>query len=168
MLKWTESQAFWPKNIGRLMLISLCAWLLLLGVVGAGTTSPPLQVSPELHDFGAVKRMGGKVQTTFTLRNQGETALTIRRLWTSCPCTTATLVVAQRKSPEFHMLDSHPDWSETLNSGEEATLLVSFDPNYHGPGGVGLQQKLIRITSGGLQNPLAQLMLSATVVDDPK
>ena len=168
MLKRVDLRVLSPRKLRRLMLIGLCTWPLLLGVAGAGTTPSGLQVSPEAYDFGPVKRMGGKVQTTFTLRNQGETALTIHRLWTSCPCTTATLVVAQRKSPEFHMLDSHPDWSETLKSGDEATLLVSFDPNYHGPGGVGLQQKLIRITSGGLQNPLAQLMLSATVIDDPK
>ncbi len=65
------------------------------------------------------------------------------------------------------MFNNYPNWSETLKPGEEATLLVGFDPNYHGPEGIGLQQKAIRITSGDLRTPLAVITLTATVVDDP-
>jgi hypothetical protein len=50
---------------------------------------------------------------------------------------------------------------------EEATLLVSFDPNYHGPEGVGVQQKAIRITAGNTREPLAEMRLTATIVDEP-
>lgn len=77
-------------------------------------------------------------------------------------------MVAQRKSPTFDMFNNYPKWSETLKSGQEATLLVSFDPNYHGPDGLGLQQKAIRITAGDLGNPLAEIRLTATVVDEPR
>jgi hypothetical protein len=76
-------------------------------------------------------------------------------------------VVAQRQSPVFDMFNNHPHWSETLNPGEEATLLVSFDPNYHGPEGLGVQQKAIRITAGNIREPLAEMRLRATIVDEP-
>ena len=64
------------------------------------------------------------------------------------------------------MFNNYPNWSETLEPGEEANLLVTFDPNYHGPDGIGLQQKAIRITAGDLQNPLAEIRLTATVVEE--
>ena len=76
-------------------------------------------------------------------------------------------MVAERQSPTFDMFNNYPKWSETFKPGEEATLLVSFDPNYHGPDGIGLQQKAIRITEGDLGNPLAEIRLTATVVDEP-
>jgi hypothetical protein len=65
------------------------------------------------------------------------------------------------------MFNNHPNWSEMLKPGEEGTLLVSFDPNYHGPEGIGLQQKAIRITAGDIHNPLAEMRLTATVVEEP-
>ncbi len=76
-------------------------------------------------------------------------------------------MVAQRQSPTFDTSDNHPHWSETLKPGGEATLLVSFDPNYHGPEGVGVQQKAIRITAGDIQEPLAEMRLTATIIDEP-
>ena len=76
-------------------------------------------------------------------------------------------MVAQRQSPAFDMFNNHPDWTETLAPGQAATLLVSFDPNYHGPEGVGVQQKAIRITAGDLSRPLAEFRLTATVVEEP-
>jgi hypothetical protein len=65
------------------------------------------------------------------------------------------------------MLNNYPNWSETLQPGEEATLLVTFDPDYHGRDGIGLQQKAIRITASDLRNPLAEIRLTATVVEEP-
>ncbi|HXH11015.1 MAG TPA: hypothetical protein VNP04_14775 [Alphaproteobacteria bacterium] len=67
----------------------------------------------------------------------------------------------------FDMFNNHPHWSETLNPGEEATLEVWFDPDYHGPEGVGVQQKAIRITAGSIWEPLVEMRLTATVVDEP-
>ena len=65
------------------------------------------------------------------------------------------------------MFNNHPKWSETLEAGEEGSLLVSFNPNYHGPEGVGLQQKAIRITASDIHHPLAEIRLTATVIDEP-
>jgi hypothetical protein len=50
--------------------------------------------------------------------------------------------------------------------GEEATLLVSYDPNYHGLKALGFT-KAIRITAGSIQEPLAEMRLTATIVDEP-
>jgi hypothetical protein len=74
----------WAKWFGRLIFIGLGAWLILMAVVGtSGATGSALQVSPLLHDFGAVKRLGGEVQTIFMVHNQGDAPIKIRRIWTS-------------------------------------------------------------------------------------
>lgn len=71
-------------GIGSVILISLVAWPLLWGRAGARAgTEASFQVSPASYDFGRVKRLGGVVQTTFALHYQGETPLTLRRIWTS-------------------------------------------------------------------------------------
>jgi hypothetical protein len=64
------------------------------------------------------------------------------------------------------MFNNYPTWTETLNPGEEVTLRVTFDPSYHGPKGVGVMQKVIRITAGDLSQPLAEIHLTVTVVEE--
>jgi hypothetical protein len=76
-------------------------------------------------------------------------------------------VVAQRESPAFGMFNNYPTWAETLTPGEEATLRVTFDPSYHGPQRMGFMQKAIRITAGELSQPLAEIHVSVTVVEEP-
>jgi hypothetical protein len=74
----------WVRGLRTMLLLGLVAWPLIWGgaQVRAGTEGG-LQVSPASHDFGRVKRLGGLVQTTFTLHAQGETPLVLRRIWTS-------------------------------------------------------------------------------------
>jgi hypothetical protein len=66
------------------------------------------------------------------------------------------------------MLNNYPKWSETLKAGEEAILMVSFDPNYYGPEGIGVQRKAIRIATGDIRKPSAEMRITATVVDEPE
>ena len=71
-------------RIGSVILTGLVAGSLLWGVAGTSArTEVSLQVNPTSYDFSRVKRLGGVVQTTFTLHYQGEIPLTLRRIWTS-------------------------------------------------------------------------------------
>ena len=74
----------WAKGFGCLIFIGLfTSSLLLAGMEARGAMDSALQVSPVVHDFGAVKRLGGRVYTSFIVHNQGETPINIRRIWTS-------------------------------------------------------------------------------------
>ena len=74
----------WAKSCAPLIYIGLLMWPILLGGMKAsGATDSALQVSPGFHDFGAVKRLGGQVYTSFIVYNQGETPIILRRIWTS-------------------------------------------------------------------------------------
>lgn len=77
-------QVLWRTGLGFMLLVGLIGWPLLLGEAGTKSATPStLRVTPEFHDFGVVKRLGGLVQTTFVVHNQGNTPLKIRRIWTS-------------------------------------------------------------------------------------
>ena len=59
-----------------------------IAVLGTGSSAlpgrpraiPMLSVTPDLKDFGEVRRGAGKLEATFTLRNTGKAPLTILRL----------------------------------------------------------------------------------------
>jgi hypothetical protein len=80
-------QSFNRRGVAGLravLLLGLVAGPLLWGGAGARAgTEAGLTWSPASYDFGRVKRLGGVVQTTFTLHYQGEMPLTLRRIWTS-------------------------------------------------------------------------------------
>ncbi|OGN16959.1 MAG: hypothetical protein A3F48_00885 [Candidatus Yanofskybacteria bacterium RIFCSPHIGHO2_12_FULL_41_9] len=54
-----------------------------------------------------------------------------------------------------------PPVKESLNSGEEAVIKVVFDPNAHGPAGIGKIQRSIFIESDGSKS--LELQISASV-----
>ncbi len=73
------------------------AWgLMALGLVGLGVAGslvwglratpvaaqgvPQLVVTPPAVDFGTIRKSGGKVEATFTLRNDGKAPLRIQRI----------------------------------------------------------------------------------------
>jgi hypothetical protein len=80
-------------------------------------------------------------------------------------CTTATLEVAGTKSPVFEMHGETRGWSATLQPGERATLTVSFDPNAHGPEGLGRAVRFVEIFSNARDNPVGRAQITANVVE---
>jgi hypothetical protein len=82
ILPWVHGRR--GRGLGTSLLLGLMAWLLIWGGAQARAGADAgLQVSPDSYDFGRVKRLGGLVQTTFTLHAWGETPLVLRRIWTS-------------------------------------------------------------------------------------
>lgn len=78
-----------------------------------GTAGPELSVDRQLHDFGVVPQYGGKVETTFELKNTGTDVLEIGTITTSCSCTAASVADA------------------SLDPNESTTMTVVFDPDLH-------------------------------------
>ena len=80
-------------------------------------------------------------------------------------CTTATLEVAGKRSPVFDMHTEHRGWSATVQPGERGTLAVSFDPNAHGPEGLGRAVRWVEIFSNDKANPVRRARITANVVE---
>jgi hypothetical protein len=127
---------------------------------------PELSVDPMEASLDQVSMADGLVSTRFAVSNTGQTELTITNLGTSCMCTSVALETADGLGPTF---GAHPDenpvgWSTTLAPGEVASLPVTFDPNAHGPDGVGPFRRIVTLSSNDPLQPNFEVKLSGEVV----
>ena len=100
------------------------------------------------YEFGEVRMKDGKVSHRFKVVNPTDKDLTAEYLSTSCMCTTAYIVDDKSQSGPYGM--------EGMGSSGKAKLLfkpqetreieVVFDPNAHGPAGVGPLQRFVTLT----------------------
>ncbi len=113
-----------------------------------------LTASETLYDFGTISMKNGNVTKDFTVTNQGNADIFIPSLVTSCMCTTAFIVEPNgaTKGP-FGMpgMGYVPPANETIKAGKNRIIRVIYDPNAHGPAGVGRINRFITLTdkSGG-------------------
>lgn len=142
--------------------------LIVIGTIGlmwwGSTTQKPtgastgiasvLVTSEKLYDFGTISMKNGNVTKDFTVTNPGNTDIFVPSLVTSCMCTKALIVESDgsTKGP-FGMpsMGYVPPANETIKAGENRTIRVVYDPNAHGPAGVGPIDRFITLTdkSGG-------------------
>ncbi|MBI2452763.1 MAG: DUF1573 domain-containing protein [Parcubacteria group bacterium] len=99
------------------------------------------------YDFGTISMAAGKVNHAFKIRNTGTEPVVIGKMYTSCMCTTASLLIDGKQFGPYGMLGHGfvPKIGQTINPGEEATVEAVFDPAAHGPAGVGRIQRAITI-----------------------
>jgi len=114
-------------------------------------------------DFGEISMAKGKVSHTFKIKNDTSEAVVAKQLYTSCMCTEASLIKADKKVGPFGMPghDFVPKINETLAAGEEADIEVVFDPAAHGPSGVGPIERVVYLEQEG-KNPL-EINIKASV-----
>ncbi|MEL7006381.1 MAG: DUF1573 domain-containing protein [Bacteroidota bacterium] len=86
--------------------------------------APRLSIEEAVYDFGKIKQ-DNVVSTEFTLKNNGQSKLNIRKAIGNCSCTVANLK------------------KENIKPGESVTMKVTFDPK----GRKGNQQKSVTIYS---------------------
>lgn len=126
------------------------------GTLTAATTS---------YDFGTISMKDGDVMKEFTITNTGDTETTMRTLVTSCMCTTAFVVAPDGNEKGPFGMPGHggsvPPANETIEAGGSRTIRVVFDPNAHGPAGIGRIDRVVTMTdaSGGT----LELRIAATV-----
>ena len=123
-------------------------------------------------DFGMVPIYGGKVKHNFTLKNDGQGSVKISKIYTSCMCTEATLIIdryleglAPLKAGPFGM-PGHGGLvtfaNQEIGTGEEAVIEVEVDPAAHGPQGTGPAKKVVYIETDDSQK--IQLIMDINVI----
>ncbi|MBI2751911.1 MAG: DUF1573 domain-containing protein [Betaproteobacteria bacterium] len=113
-------------------------------------TSGALKARESAFDFGPISMAAGKVSHRYWFRNEGVAPVLVRRIYTSCMCTTAALVKGARVIGRYGM-PGHgpmPDVNETFAPGEAAYVDVVFDPAAHGPAGLGRTERVVTIEHG--------------------
>lgn len=124
-----------------------------------------LEARESFFDFGTISIAAGKVNHTFTVKNTSPQLVTITKISTSCMCTIALLKREGSQRGPFGM-PGHgiiPSLNETLLPGEQARIVVTFDPAAHGPSGTGKIRRIVSIETNSQTKPKIELSFSADV-----
>ncbi len=114
----------------------------LYGYLGLDRRPPPrIEIIPSSYDFGAIPYRA--VERSFTIRNSGGSPLQITGLSTSCGCTRAEMEKRE------------------LLPGEEAELLVTFDPNLMSERLVGKVYRVAYVKSNDPKQPEVEIEIRA-------
>ncbi|MBI5465559.1 DUF1573 domain-containing protein [Candidatus Gottesmanbacteria bacterium] len=110
------------------------------------TSKPKIVVEPEQWDFGEIE-YGKIAEYTFKVRNTGSETLEIKRVATSCACTSAKID------------------KEKIGPGGTAEILVTYDTAAMGRGshGKGKQERIIYVKSNDPENPQVQVKIYANI-----
>ncbi|MFA6077174.1 MAG: DUF1573 domain-containing protein [Candidatus Paceibacterota bacterium] len=105
-----------------------------------------LKATETFYDFGTISMKNGDVSKTFKVTNETNTDVLIPSLTTSCMCTKAYFIESDgRKKGPFGMpgMGVIPKLNKTIKAGESADVEVVYDPNAHGPAGVGMINRFV-------------------------
>lgn len=126
------------------------------GVESDGLESALIATST-VYDFGSISMANGDVSKDFVFSNPTNKDIVINNVETSCMCTTASFVESGGLIKGFFGMAGmgyENNTNEVIKSGETKIVRVTYDPNAHGPAGVGLIDRFIRLTDstgGNLQ-----------------
>ena len=164
MPAYPGSRVYLHKNliIGTVLVIVLFGGLIVAAKPGPAAKAPPrveVQSQSDLtteqmsFDFGTVSMAAGKLTHRYKIKNANAAPMVIRKISTSCMCTTAQLVKGGRKLAIYGM-PGHgyvPNLDEPIGPNEQAMVEVVFDPAAHGPAGIGRVERFVSIYTGGDQ-----------------
>lgn len=126
-----------------------------------------LVASEPFFDFGEIPLTGGLVETEYELTNTGDESLTIGKVYTSCMCTTASIIESNGNEKGKFGMSGHRGQLTHADSivapGESIIVNVVFDPAAHGPSGVGLAQRSIYLETDSKATPKVELRFQALV-----
>lgn len=115
--------------------------------VRSETSGGTLSALNGFYDFGTISMADGKVKTDYMVSNIGSNPNTIKKVFTSCMCTSVTLKINENYFGPFGM-PGHGVLNpiqQTLEPGQKITVSATFDPAAHGPAGVGTVSRNIVI-----------------------
>ncbi|MEK7063035.1 MAG: DUF1573 domain-containing protein [Patescibacteria group bacterium] len=108
-----------------------------------------LTAEETFYDFGVISMKNGDVAKDFTVSNATTQDITLKTVLTSCMCTSAFIVKpgGDIKGP-FKMpgMGYVPPANEIIKAGESRIIRVVYNPNAHGPAGVGQIQRFVNLT----------------------
>lgn len=130
---------------------------------GTSTEHNIVETNSDFYDFGTISMKDGKVKTIFKIKNTTSETLTLSKLYTTCMCTEAKLVLNGVTEGPFGMPGhgSIPVFNQMLEPNQEADIEVEYDPNAHGPTGVGVIERSIILEGKG--GKMATLNIKANV-----
>lgn len=109
-----------------------------------------LTAAEMFYYFGTISMANGNVSKTFKVSNSTTKDILVKEISTSCMCTTAYIGSGDSKKGPYgmpgHGSSALTKANEKIGAGESRDVEVVFDPNAHGPAGVGTIDRLIYLT----------------------
>ena len=114
----------------------------------AALVASALLSSEKLYDFGTIRMADGNVSKVFKVANPTDKDIAVKSVYTSCMCTAAYIVNGASKKGPFGMqgMGYVPPADEIIKAGETRDIEVIYDPNAHGPSGVGSIDRFVYLT----------------------
>ena len=132
--------------------------------VGADTTGEFLTAPETFYNFGTISMKNGDVSRVFKVTNPTSQNIMVAILNTSCMCTSASIVRSDGSiNGPFGMpgMGYVPPANELIKAGESRDIKVVYNPNAHGPAGVGAIDRFIYLKDA--QDRTLQLEIKAVV-----
>jgi len=126
-------------------------------------TATSLVANEQSFDFGEISMADGVTTHDFQVVNTSAEPITINGISTSCMCTEALLHYHEDSHGPFGMPGhgAMPHLEQTINPDESFVVEAKYDPNAHGPAGVGPVNRVVSVeTSNG---ELLELQILAVV-----
>ncbi|RJQ28545.1 DUF1573 domain-containing protein [Candidatus Parcubacteria bacterium] len=122
------------------------------GASHTGSSSLSFAERSVSYDFGSVSMANGNVRHDFELTNYIGGEVVVKKVMTSCMCTTADLLLPNGEKLGPFGMPGHgfiPTLDVTIQEGEKLLVPVTFDPAAHGPSGVGLVERQVFVDLEG-------------------
>lgn len=111
-----------------------------------------------IYDFGDIDIFGGKVSTTYTLKNNGYDDVSILSAITSCMCTEGEI-----GGMRFGM-HGQTNKNVIIPAGGEKILTAIYDPLAHGPDGTGKVTRELILTTNSSETAEIKVKFLANVI----
>jgi hypothetical protein len=105
-----------------------------------------LDIPQTTYDFKNISMKNGNVSTTFTIINPKEEDINLQKVFTSCMCTVAYVIGQDGNKKGPFGMPGHgavPKVNEIIKAGESRDIEIIYDPNAHGPAGVGMISRFV-------------------------
>ncbi|HXK35001.1 MAG TPA: DUF1573 domain-containing protein [Candidatus Paceibacterota bacterium] len=124
---------------------------------GEAESGYALEAPETFYNFGEISMKNSNVKHDFTVKNNTSRSINIAKVYTSCMCTSASIAVGGSTKGPFGM-PGHglvPKANMEIPAGGEAIITAEFDPNAHGPAGVGrIEREIYLEDDAGAQTVL--------------
>ena len=153
----------WVWVIGFIILALFLVFIARSGSAPKVFTDSFLVTEESSWDFGEISMANGDVFHSFVLQNNGNEAVRITKIQTSCMCTEASLETGGKKYGPFGM---HGPFGADIEVAPNDTVIVKakYDPNAHGPSGTGFISRSIYIDTNSAIKPKIELKFTANVI----
>lgn len=140
------------KKTVIIIIVGIILGLVIYGYLNAvpapqdqANNNPQIEITPKLFDFGEIN-YGDIAEHIFKVKNLGDKTLEIKKVATSCACTTAKIT------------------KEKIAPQEEAELIVTYNTGLmSGAHAKGEQERIIYIKSNDPLNPQEEVRINAYV-----